>query len=50
MTEKLVYMIYATVWCNANATMTAYIYTTLNDFSTKYLVMCKVYIDVGGIK
>ena len=26
------------------------IYTTLTSFSTKYLVICKVYTDVGGIK
>ena len=26
------------------------VYTTLTNFSTKYLVMCKVYTDVGGIK
>ena len=26
------------------------IYTTLTHFSTKYIVMCKVYTDVGGIK
>ena len=26
------------------------IYTSLTNFSTKYLVMCKVYTDVGGIK
>ena len=25
-------------------------YTTLTNFSTKYLVMCKVYTCVGGIK
>ena len=25
-------------------------YTTLTNFSTTYLVMCKVYTDVGGIK
>ena len=25
-------------------------YTTLANFSTKYLMMCKVYTDVGGIK
>ena len=25
-------------------------YTTLTKFSTKYLMMCKVYTDVGGIK
>ena len=25
-------------------------YTTLINFSMKYLVMCKVYTDVGGIK
>ena len=25
-------------------------YTTHTNFSTKYLVMCKVYTDVGGIK
>ena len=25
-------------------------YTTLTNFSTKYLTMCKVYTDVGGIK
>ena len=25
-------------------------FTTLTNFSTKYLVMCKVYTDVGGIK
>ena len=24
-------------------------YTTFTNFSTKYLVMCKVYTDVGGI-
>ena len=27
-----------------------YPYTTLYDFSTIYLVVCKVYTDVGGIK
>ena len=27
-----------------------YIYTTLTNFSRKYLVMCKVYTDTGGIK
>ena len=26
------------------------LYTTLTNFSAKYLVMCKVYTDVGGIK
>ena len=26
------------------------LYTTNTDFSTKYLMMCKVYTDVGGIK
>ena len=26
------------------------VYTTLTDLSTKYLVMCKVYTDVGGLK
>ena len=26
------------------------LYTTLTNFSTKFLVMCKVYTDVGGIK
>ena len=25
-------------------------YTTFTNFSTKYLVMCNVYTDVGGIK
>ena len=25
-------------------------YTTLTNFCTKYLMMCKVYTDVGGIK
>ena len=25
-------------------------YTTLTNFNTKYLVMCKVYTDVGGIE
>ena len=25
-------------------------YTTFTNFSPKYLVMCKVYTDVGGIK
>ena len=25
-------------------------YTTLTNFSTKYLVMCRVFTDVGGIK
>ena len=27
-----------------------FLYTTLTNFSTKYLVMCKVYTGVGGIK
>ena len=26
------------------------VYTSLTNFSTKYLVVCKVYTDVGGIK
>ena len=26
------------------------LYTTLINFSTKFLVMCNVYTDVGGIK
>ena len=26
------------------------IYTTLTNFSIKYLVICNVYTDVGGIK
>ena len=26
------------------------VYTTFTNFSTKYLVMCKVYADVGVIK
>ena len=25
-------------------------YTTLTNFSTKYLTVCKFYTDVGGIK
>ena len=25
-------------------------FTNLTNFSTKYLMMCKVYTDVGGIK
>ena len=25
-------------------------YTTFTNFSMKYLMMCKVYTDVGGIK
>ena len=25
-------------------------YTTFTNLNTKYLVMCKVYTDVGGIK
>ena len=33
--------------CECTGTCT---YTTLTDFNTKYLVMCKVYTDVGGIK
>ena len=27
-----------------------YVYTTLTNVSTKYLVICKVYTDVDGIK
>ena len=30
--------------------LVASLYTTLTNFSIKYLVMCKVYTDVGGIK
>ena len=26
------------------------VFTDLTNFSTKYLVMCKIYTDVGGIK
>ena len=26
------------------------LYTTFSNFSMKYLMMCKVYTDVGGIK
>ena len=26
------------------------LYTTLTNFSTEYLMMCKVYADVGGTK
>ena len=26
------------------------VYTTFTNFSMKYLVMCKVYTDMGGIK
>ena len=26
------------------------VYTTFTNFSTKYIMMCKVYTDVGGIK
>ena len=26
------------------------IYTTLTNFSTKYIMMCKVYTNEGGIK
>ena len=33
-------------WLHVPVTM----YTTLTNFSTKYIVMCKVYTDVGGIK
>ena len=29
---------------------TQYTYTTLTNISTKYIVICKVYTDVGGIK
>ena len=28
----------------------AVVYTTFTNFSTKYVVMCKVFTDVGGIK
>ena len=31
-------------------TLYSLIYTTFTNFSMKYLVMCKVYTDVGGIK
>ena len=31
-------------------TMQVVIYTTLNNLSMKYLMMCKVYTDEGGIK
>ena len=29
--------------------LVAWFYTTFTIFSMKYLVMCKVYTDVGGI-
>ena len=34
----------------AKRTVSITIYTTITNFSTKYLLMCKVYTDVGGIK
>ena len=36
-------------WTNSCST-SGYCYTTLTNFSTIYLVMCKVYTYVGGIK
>ena len=36
--------------CAANISPVTVDNTTLSNFSTKYLVMCKVYTDVGGIK
>ena len=33
------------IWTNINFT-----YTTFSNFSMKYIVMCNVYTDVGGIK
>ena len=30
--------------------LSLHFHTTLTNFSTRYLVMCKVYTDVGGIK
>ena len=41
------------IWSGATLLSTLFVYTcfytTLTIFSTKYLVMCKVYTDVGGI-
>ena len=34
----------------SHITKDMYIYTALTSFSTKYLVICKVFTDVGGIK
>ena len=36
------------IWATMNQVI-KYFYNTLTNFSTKYLVMCKVYTDVGGI-
>ena len=41
---------FESVFYNYNNEYQNYYYTTLTNFSTKYLVMCKVYTDVGGIK
>ena len=37
-------------WMTLGDTNILPIYTTLIIFSMKYLVMCKIYTDVGGIK
>ena len=39
---RLVYLVVGERYVRLN-------YTTLTNFSTKYLMMCKVYTDVGGI-
>ena len=50
--SKLKMKLHGLVWVYScqNATLLKISYTTLTNISTKYLVMCKVYTDVGGIK
>ena len=46
----LICLFYGRSFSDCLNTWDKYFYTTLINFSTKYLVMCKVYTDVGGIK
>ena len=45
-TDRCNMQIKSPVVCDVNKA----IYTTLTNLSTIYLVLCKVYTDVGGIK
>ena len=42
--------IHSYIFHQKHKTLNINLYTTLNNFSMKYLMMCKVYTDVGGIK
>ena len=48
--NNILFVIRHVYYGTQDLTVSKRFYTTFTNFSTKYLVMCKVYTDVGGIK